>query len=154
MKVAFPYANHESIEIPCTASAVRYNFLNNVADKLQNKYIVGIAAHHVNTTTITPGNANVVNDTVFRKTYVTLSWADQERVSSWSLPTLQFAQTASANAYVNGFTPLNFLQINFYKSYVSVANAAGLVAGEAFLLSFWYINTVPAAYKPRLEFNK
>ena len=145
-------ANHESIEVLCTGST-RYNFSGSVADKLQNKYIVGVSAQHVNTVTNTPLNNAVVNDTVFRKAYLTLQHHGEERVTALPFPVIQFAQTVANGGYSNGIFPVNFLFVDFYKSFISVANATGLVANEAFLLNFYYVKEIPAQYKPLLGFN-
>lgn len=156
--------NHELIELKINSITNSFSFTTNLSDKVKGKRIVGIAAYHVSTVSTSPLNFANLNDNAFKMGYLSLQHKGEDRLYTMPLEMIKFSEKTPALvsalgaaaqagfATMNGFTPLNYLPIDFEKSKLLFANTSALVLNETLILSVLWVQNVPAMEKAKIDF--
>jgi hypothetical protein len=129
-KVAFRKAETVSLKMTNTTT-LKYLFGD--IEKLRGVFIRAVEFFKVGSVARSWDDLAVVNDVVFNKAAMTLSIKGTEDISRIPL----YCTTRDVN---NG-TPLllDWLQVDFPKSFIDFPNATGTVANEAFYCVFYYV---------------
>jgi hypothetical protein len=119
------------VEVDC--AAIQEYSLQNDDILSKAKSIIAIEAFRVANVTLTPKNRTVVNDAVFLKSFLTIA----TQVSDEILFRIPFINLSKKDN--NGMLfMVNIPPIAMSKCKITVANTAGLVATETWLLAFHY----------------
>lgn len=120
------------IEVQTDASTLQLS-LKDESVLQEAKRIIAITAYRVGTVSNVPSGRPVVNDAVFKKSFLVLSTADTDEVFN-KIPLSDLDRTAN-----NGeLYFVNIPPIAPTKCFIQIASVAGLNAGESFLLGFQY----------------
>lgn len=134
--MAYPFIvqKHELVQCVTQVNVTRTFFPD--TPNLRGVKIVGLCTYPVSVVAKTNLNNDVVNSTVFNKSFLTISYKNKEWLNA--IP-LQYLVPSN----VNNFTLADFEDVDWQKSYVEIPNNSGLVADEAYLFSFYYEDRVP-----------
>jgi len=127
--------NVESIEVKTTPVTLRKFYFPD-HENLRGKRIQFLEYVQDNFVSMTPGGDNIVNNTVRKKTYLTLAERGQEKIRKIPLYSLMAY-------YYNGFKiPLDNIEIDFPNSYFEVPDTADTVADEKFFLNVYFYDRI------------
>lgn len=101
---------------------------------LDGKYITGIEFHGINDVTVSPNGRANCNDTVFKKTYLTLEINGQESIDK--MPIVSMTPDFMAGLVKN----FDFIKVNWEKSYFTFGTTSSLSASESLLYTVYYVD--------------
>ena len=135
----------ESVELKITDTNVRkYVFPDN--DRLRGKFIVGVETHLFPNVTTTPQGNPLIVPATLAFAYLTLAIKGSEDLSKLPLNSLLAAN------YNGGVREMDYLQVDFTKSYIEFAGANAIGLGQAALFNFYYVDKLPGTEKQYREF--
>lgn len=127
-----PISRSEYVEVVVTdATLVEIPFPKQLTT-LEKSRITSIEAFKFSTSPVAPSGKTMINDTVFKKSFVTFRIDNRDDVNKYPLTSLDVTTNDGKLKYFDN------LKIDFSQSKIVVGSAAGLIVGEVYGFNFTY----------------